>query len=114
MNLSFSLLWSQGGNRQSIYKCKILSVVFSKGRFEVGYFLADLSVQWLISDQGFLRDSLATAPTNSLLESFYSYSLCYTAKTQYRKFETRKRKSPNFHIHVSVSDLCIPTIDLSI
>jgi hypothetical protein len=22
--------------------------------------------------------------------------------------------SPNFHIHVSVSDLCIPTIDLSI
>ncbi len=45
-----------------------------------------------------------------------------TAKTQYGKFETnmysRKKKlrghSPNFHIHVSVSDLYIPTIDLPI
>jgi hypothetical protein len=44
----------------------------------------------------------------------------HTAKTQYRKFETRiprkglRGHSPNFHIHVSVSDLNIPTIDLPI
>jgi hypothetical protein len=43
-----------------------------------------------------------------------------TAKTQYRKFKTnipRKgiaRLSPNFHIHVSVSDLYNPTIGLHI
>ncbi len=41
-----------------------------------------------------------------------------TAKTQYRKFERiflekeLRGHSPNFHIHVSVSDLYIPTIDL--
>ncbi len=44
----------------------------------------------------------------------------HTAKKQYRKFKTNiPRKvlhchSPNFHIHVSVSDLYIPTIDLPI
>ncbi len=37
----------------------------------------------------------------------------YTAKNLYRKFETNIH-SPNFHIHVSVSDLYIPTIDLPI
>jgi hypothetical protein len=42
----------------------------------------------------------------------------HTAKTQYRKFEiniSRKELrgcSPNFYIHVSVSDLYIPTIGL--
>jgi hypothetical protein len=42
-------------------------------------------------------------------------------KIQYRKFETKilrkgiaRSCSPNFHIHVSVSHLYIPTIDLSI
>jgi hypothetical protein len=47
--------------------------------------------------------------------------LGYTAKTQYRKFERKKfpekelrRLSPNFHIHVSVSDLYIPMIGLPI
>ncbi len=42
----------------------------------------------------------------------------HTAKNQYRKFETNiprkgiaRGHSPNFHIHVSVSDLYIPTID---
>ncbi len=44
----------------------------------------------------------------------------YTAKNQYVKLETnipRKeitRPAPNIHIHVSVSDLYIPTIDLPI
>jgi hypothetical protein len=44
----------------------------------------------------------------------------HTAKTQYRKFETKiPRKeiaglSSNFHIHVSVSDLYIPRIGLHI
>jgi hypothetical protein len=44
----------------------------------------------------------------------------HTAKTHYRKFETNiPRKgiaglSPNFHIHVSVSDLYIPRIGLPI
>jgi hypothetical protein len=44
----------------------------------------------------------------------------HAAKTQYQKFETnvlRKgiaRLSPNFHIHVSVSYLLIPRIDLPI
>jgi hypothetical protein len=44
----------------------------------------------------------------------------YTAKTQYRKFETNITKKelrghiPNFHIHVFVSDLYIPTINLPI
>ncbi len=43
-----------------------------------------------------------------------------TAKTQYRKFETKiPRKelrglSPSFHIHVSVSDFYIPRIVLPI
>ncbi len=43
--------------------------------------------------------------------------LC-TAKNLYRKFETNiprrdlRGHKPNFHIHVSVSDLYIPTIDL--
>ncbi len=43
-----------------------------------------------------------------------------TAQTQYRKFETnihRKgtaRLSPNFHIHLSVSDLYIPKNGLPI
>jgi hypothetical protein len=43
----------------------------------------------------------------------------YTAKTQYRKFQTNIPRegiaaglSPNFHIHVSVSDLYIPKIGL--
>jgi hypothetical protein len=42
----------------------------------------------------------------------------YTAKTKYRKLVTnipRKEKSglsPNFHIHVSVSELYIPTMGL--
>ncbi len=47
--------------------------------------------------------------------------LIRASKNQYRKFETNiSRKgiarghSPNFHIHVSVSDLYIPTIDLRI
>jgi hypothetical protein len=41
-----------------------------------------------------------------------------TAKNQHRKFETNiprkelRGHSPNFHIHASVSDLYIPTIDL--
>jgi hypothetical protein len=41
-------------------------------------------------------------------------------KNQYRKFETNilrkelRGHSPNFHLHVSVSDLYIPTIDLPI
>ncbi len=44
----------------------------------------------------------------------------YTAKTQYGKFETNtpekelRSLSPNFHIHVSVSDLYIPIIGLPI
>jgi hypothetical protein len=50
----------------------------------------------------------------------YMRSILHTAKKQYRKFETDIPKkelrghSPNFHIHVSVSDLYIPTIDLPI
>ncbi len=48
------------------------------------------------------------------------FHLCFTAKTQYQKFETnisRKglaRPIPNFHMHVSVKDLYIPTIGLPI
>ncbi len=44
----------------------------------------------------------------------------YTAKKKCRKFETHiprkelRGHSPNFHIHVSVSDSYIPTIDLPI
>ncbi len=41
----------------------------------------------------------------------------YTAKNQYRKLETNNEllgHSPTFHIHVSVSDFYIPTIDLPI
>jgi hypothetical protein len=39
----------------------------------------------------------------------------FIAKNQYRKFEKKLRgHSPNFQIHVSVSDLYIPTIDLPI
>jgi hypothetical protein len=44
----------------------------------------------------------------------------YTAKKQYRKLETNipekelRGHIPNFHIHASVSDLYIPTIDLPI
>ncbi len=47
-------------------------------------------------------------------------SATYTALNQYRKFETiNPRKGipwphPSFHIHVSVSDLYIPIIDLPI
>ncbi len=43
-----------------------------------------------------------------------------TAKNQYLKFETNIRRKgfrghcPNFHIHMSMRDLYIPTIDLSI
>ncbi len=46
---------------------------------------------------------------------YFSY---YTAKNQYQKFEKifpekeLHGHSPNFYIHVSVSDLYIPTIDL--
>jgi hypothetical protein len=39
----------------------------------------------------------------------------HTAKNQYRKFEKElRRHSPYFQIHVSVSDLYIPTSDLPI
>ncbi len=44
----------------------------------------------------------------------------HTAETEYRKFETNiprkelRSLSPNFHIHVSVSNLYIPTIGLPI
>jgi hypothetical protein len=44
----------------------------------------------------------------------------HTAKNQYRKLEKifpekeLRGHSPNYHIHVSVSDLYIPTIDLPI
>ncbi len=47
-------------------------------------------------------------------------SLLNTAKKQYRKLKQIflenefRRHSPNFHIHVSVSDLIIPTINLPI
>ncbi len=45
----------------------------------------------------------------------FSYVRGHTAKTKYRKFETNiPRKGPNFHIHVSVSDLYIPAIGLPI
>ncbi len=47
--------------------------------------------------------------------------LAHTAKTQYRKFDTyiprkgiARLQSHDFNIHVSVSDLYIPTIGLSI
>jgi hypothetical protein len=49
-----------------------------------------------------------------------AYVPLWTAKTKYRIFETnipRKGMSglgPNFHIHASVSDLYISTIDLPI
>ena len=48
----------------------------------------------------------------------YTQTFPYTAKIKYRKFETNiPRKgiwglSPNFHIHVSLIDLFIPTIGL--
>jgi hypothetical protein len=52
---------------------------------------------------------------------FLNFFISYTAKNQYRKFEANiPRKGflrghrPNFDIHVSVSDLYIPTIDLPI
>jgi hypothetical protein len=44
----------------------------------------------------------------------------HTAKNQYRKFKKifpekeLRGHSPNIHIHVSVTDLYIPTIDLPI
>ncbi len=44
----------------------------------------------------------------------------YTSKSQYRILKQNflekelRGQSPNFHIHVSVSDLYIPTIDLPI
>jgi hypothetical protein len=60
----------------------------------------------------------------SITEVLYSWpnkaNPRYTAKTQYRKFETNilgkelRGLSPNFHIHVSVSDLYIPRIGLPI
>ncbi len=45
--------------------------------------------------------------------------LCHTAKTQYRKLETSIPRKvivlpPTFNIHVSGSDLYIPTIGLPI
>jgi hypothetical protein len=53
-----------------------------------------------------------------ILWGFYMFPVepSTTAKTQFRKFETNiprkglRSLSPNFHIHVSVSDLYIPTI----
>jgi hypothetical protein len=50
---------------------------------------------------------------------FQQYS-CFTAETRYRKFEQifpekdLRGLSSNFHIHVSVSDLYVPTIGLPI
>jgi hypothetical protein len=52
----------------------------------------------------------------------FLFCCSYTAKNQYRKLETNtvfpekelRGYSPNFHIHVSVSDLYILTIDLPI
>ncbi len=46
----------------------------------------------------------------------YTYEFVnHTSKTQHRKFKTNiPRKGPNFHIHVSVSGLYIPTIGLLI
>jgi hypothetical protein len=56
-------------------------------------------------------------PPRKLLKKAERF-LGYTAKNQYRKLETNiPRKGiawPNFHIHVSESDLYIPTIDLPI
>jgi hypothetical protein len=52
--------------------------------------------------------------------TFLLYIYLSTAKNQNRKLEKMfpeeelRSHSPNFHIHVSVSDLYIPTIDLSI
>jgi hypothetical protein len=46
-------------------------------------------------------------------------TLCYTAKTKCRKFETNFPEkeypglNPNFHIHVTVSELYIPTMGLA-
>jgi hypothetical protein len=51
---------------------------------------------------------------------FLNPSFLCTAKKQYRKLETNipekelRGTSPNFHIHVSVSDLYFPTIGLPI
>jgi hypothetical protein len=56
------------------------------------------------------------------LQKYCMYFYTHTAKTQYRKFETNKifpakelrGQNPNSYIHVSVSDLYIPTIGLPI
>ena len=56
---------------------------------------------------------------NKSLMILNSLWLCHTAKTQYRKLETSIPRKvivlpPNFNIHVSGSDLYIPTIGLPI
>jgi hypothetical protein len=66
--------------------------------------------------------------SHDMYYGFCCYMLCLftltyqirTARTQYRKFETNIPSKgiawpqPNFHIHVSVSDLYIPRISLPI
>ncbi len=55
-----------------------------------------------------------------MLFAKYCTDLHYTAKTKCRKLETNIPKkeyrglSPNFNIHVSVSELYIPTMGLSV
>ncbi len=69
----------------------------------------------------YFRHNLHTCvQTEKCVTLWNSIFYFYTAKTQYRKFTTntsRKRiarLSPKIHIHVSVSDLYIPTISLPI
>ncbi len=93
------------------------------------------SIEWFIEDQAVSPSSWlcsSTTPPSPLPSASclpFSAFLCLagqaywresTAKTQYRKLEhillekKLRSLSPNFHIHVSVSDLYIPTIGLPI
>ncbi len=53
--------------------------------------------------------------SSSTRQIFSAYHYC-TAKTKCRKFKTNipRNISPNFHIHVSVSELYIPTMGLPV
>ncbi len=97
----YALLWApQGFLGWPFYSICRFFEPYYRGSNLKNYF-AELSLSW-----GWAR--VPTPRTHTVHSN--------NAKTRYRKFETNIPKkglrglSPNFHIHVSVSDLYIPTI----
>jgi hypothetical protein len=100
-----SLVTADPGFAEAVKKDTIWIQILAKVMCNKNIYIQKLQVKQLL---------IKKSPNRTPRKAFSS------AKIQFRKFETifpekeLRGHSPNFYIHVSVSDLHIPTIDLTI